>query len=104
MAATHNERSVLRIVRLLESSGAAARSGRGIFFGQLLGMCDHVSFALGAAGFRVFKYVPYGPVMEVVPYLLRRAHENSDVLLGVGKEMRLLRAELARRARARIGI
>jgi proline dehydrogenase len=67
-------------------------------------MCDHVSFSLGAAGFQVFKYVPYGPVMEVVPYLIRRAQENSDVMLGVGKEIKLLKEELARRARIAVGL
>lgn len=60
-------------------------------------MCDHVTLSLGAAGYRVYKYVPYGPVHEVIPYLLRRAEENSDIMGGVGKELRMLRGELRRR-------
>lgn len=66
-------------------------------FGQLLGMCDHVSYTLGAHGYRVYKYVPYGPVQDVVPYLLRRAQENSDVLGSAGREIGNLSRELRRR-------
>jgi proline dehydrogenase len=62
----------------------------GVSFGQLLGMCDHVSFHLGAAGYRSYKYVPYGPVREVMPYLMRRAQENGDMLGRVGHERTLL--------------
>ena len=68
-----------------------------ISFGQLLGMCEYVSFSLGAARISVHKYVPYGPVLEVVPYLIRRAQENSDILGGVGKELRLIQQEISRR-------
>lgn len=66
-------------------------------FGQLLGMCDHVSYTLGSLGYRVYKYVPYGPVQDVVPYLLRRAQENSDVLGSAGREIGNLGRELRRR-------
>jgi proline dehydrogenase len=72
----------------------------GVAFGQLLGMCDHISYSLGALNYKVYKYVPYGPVLEVVPYLIRRAEENSDVLGGVGKELRMLSVELGRRFRS----
>ena len=66
-------------------------------FGQLLGMCDHVTYGLGAQGYDAFKYVPYGPIEEVVPYLIRRVEENSDVMGGVGKERELLTQEMSRR-------
>ena len=100
MAATHNERSVLRLLEVMRARGVESPAqARGVSFGQLLGMCDHVSLSLGAVGYPVFKYVPYGPVLEVVPYLIRRAQENSSLLAGgVAKEIRLLQSEITRRA------
>jgi proline dehydrogenase len=94
MAATHNEASVIKLVTIMKNLGGDTSN---ISFGQLLGMCDYVSFSLGAANISVHKYVPYGPVLEVVPYLIRRAQENSDILGGVGKELRLIQSEISRR-------
>jgi hypothetical protein len=97
MIASHNEASIARVVDRMRALGLDPTTG-GVSFGQLLGMCDHVSLSLGAQRYSVHKYVPYGPVHDVVPYLLRRAQENSDMLGGVGKELRLLRGEILRRA------
>lgn len=99
MVASHNETTVRYTVACMERLGIHPVSG-GVYFGQLLGMCDHISLALGQAGREVNKYLPYGPVHEVVPYLIRRAEENSS-LLGSGAtaaESALIWKELRRRA------
>ena len=69
----------------------------GVSFGQLLGMSDHLSFPLGQNGFRVYKYLPYGNIQDVLPYLLRRAQENSSLLGGAVHERNLLKTEIKRR-------
>lgn len=96
MIASHNEDSVRYVVGRLARLGLTPDDS-GVSFGQLLGMCDHVSFTLGSHGYRVCKYVPYGPVQEVIPYLLRRAQENSDMLGSAGREINFLKTELRRR-------
>jgi proline dehydrogenase len=68
-----------------------------IWFSQLLGMSDHISFNLSKAGYNVCKYVPYGPVRDVMPYLLRRAKENTSVKGQTGRELSLIIKEKARR-------
>ena len=74
---------------------------RRVWFAQLFGMSDNISFNLAKAGFNVAKYVPYGPVKAVMPYLLRRAAENTSVAGQSSRELVLIRKELARRSRAR---
>jgi proline dehydrogenase len=96
MIASHNEDSIRNAVRRMDEL-EIPRSGGGVAFGQLLGMCDHVTYSLGAEGYDAFKYVPYGPIQEVVPYLIRRVEENSDIMGGVGKERELLTDEMSRR-------
>nr|XP_014352499.1 PREDICTED: probable proline dehydrogenase 2 [Latimeria chalumnae] len=73
------------------------KDGGGVCFGQLLGMCDHVSVTLGQAGYAIYKSIPYGPLEDVMPYLVRRAQENQAVLKGIRKERDLLYRELKRR-------
>lgn len=98
MLATHNARSIGRACARMQELGIARGDG-GVFFGQLLGMADACSYSLGASGYRVAKYVPYGPVRLVMPYLVRRAQENSTLLgPGARDELRLIGRELRRRA------
>jgi hydroxyproline dehydrogenase len=97
VVATHNEASVQAAVAVLAALQARPGPASGVFFGQLLGMCDHVSYALAQRGHAVYKYVPYGPIDEVIPYLIRRAQENAAVMAGAAKERRLVRQELRRR-------
>ncbi|XP_019482463.1 PREDICTED: proline dehydrogenase 1, mitochondrial [Hipposideros armiger] len=96
MVASHNEDTVRFTLCRMEELGLHPADCQ-VYFGQLLGMCDQISFPLGQAGFPVYKYVPYGPVMEVLPYLSRRALENSSVMKGAKKERQLLWQELKRR-------
>eukprot|EP00644_Phytophthora_capsici_P007303 jgi/Phyca11/566837/estExt2_Genewise1.C_PHYCAscaffold_220534 len=95
MVASHNEKSVVNTVQQMQDIGISATGG--VYFGQLLGMCDHVSYTLGANAYKVFKYVPYGPIHEVLPYLIRRAQENSGLMSGAQLEMNMLRTEIKRR-------
>lgn len=95
-AGTHNEQSSLRLVELMEEKGLNPKDPR-LFFAQLLGMSDHISFNVAHEGYNVAKYVPYGPVKEVMPYLLRRAQENTSVAGQMGRELGLIVKEKKRR-------
>jgi proline dehydrogenase len=68
-----------------------------VSFSQLLGMSDHISFNLSNSGYKVSKYVPYGPVLTVIPYLTRRAQENSGMAGQMGRELALIEEEIKRR-------
>lgn len=95
-AGTHNENSCMLLVNLMKTNKIAANHDH-IWFSQLLGMSDHISFNLSKAGYNVCKYVPYGPVREVMPYLLRRAKENTSVKGQTGRELSLIIKEKERR-------
>lgn len=96
VAGTHNERSCRHLADLLDKNNIA-HNHEHVFFSQLLGMSDNLSFNLAAAGYNVVKYVPYGPVKAVMPYLFRRAEENTSVAGQMGRELRLINAEKKRR-------
>lgn len=96
MCATHNQRSIELAIESIEKYGID-RTKNTICFGQLYGMSDHLSFNLGRSGYRAYKYVPYGEVHEVIPYLLRRARENSSIAGGAAAELDMIKDELKRR-------
>lgn len=96
MIASHNEDSIRYALKTMERYDIK-RDDDKVFFGQLLGMCDVITYALGSAGYSAYKYVPYGPVEEVIPYLSRRAMENKSLMKGVVSERQLLWKELQRR-------
>lgn len=97
---THNEDSCLLCVKLMEENGIKKDDSR-IWFAQLLGMSDNISYNLANAGFNVAKYVPYGPVEAVMPYLFRRAEENSSIAGQSSREYLLVKKEKARRSKNR---
>ncbi len=95
-AGTHNEKSSLCLVELMNQHGIPKDDQR-VYFAQLLGMSEHISYNLAHAGYNVAKYVPYGPVKEVMPYLIRRAEENTSVAGQTGRELSLIIKEKRRR-------
>jgi len=97
-AGTHNEQSCLYLAGLMEQHGIE-RENKGIWFAQLFGMSDHISFNLAKVGYNVAKYVPYGPIKSVMPYLFRRAAENTSVAGQSSRELTLISKEVARRKR-----
>ena len=95
-AGTHNEESCYLLAQLMAEKGIAKNDER-IFFSQLLGMSDHISFNLAHDKYNVVKYLPYGPIKAVLPYLFRRAQENTSAKGQAGRELRLISKEVARR-------
>lgn len=96
MCGSHNEESNLLLAELMDKNGIAHGDKR-FWFAQLYGMSDNISFNLAKAGYNVAKYVPYGPVKSVMPYLFRRANENTSVAGQSSRELILIRKELKRR-------
>ncbi|CAG0898729.1 unnamed protein product [Cyprideis torosa] len=95
-AGTHNEESCYLIMERMRKKGLP-KNHYGIWFGQLYGMSDHISFNLAAHGYNVAKYLPFGPVRDVMPYLIRRAEENTSVAGQTSRELTLLKKERKRR-------
>eukprot|EP00808_Paulinella_micropora_P028165 g48725.t1 len=92
--ASHNQASVTDCITYLDQHGMSRDH---VYFGQLLGMADHLTFGLGAHGYKAYKYVPYGPLHSVMPYLIRRAIENSNIMGGATRERKLMMGEIRRR-------
>ncbi len=93
---THNENSTYLAMEIMDQKSISKSDDR-IWFGQLFGMSDHISFNLGAEGYNVAKYIPFGPVKDVMPYLIRRAEENTSVAGQTSRELTLLKKEKERR-------
>ena len=93
---THNEESSYLAMDLMHEKDIAINDNR-VWFGQLYGMSDHISFNIAKAGYNVAKYVPFGPVKDVMPYLIRRAEENTSVAGQTSRELNLLKEEKKRR-------
>ena len=93
---THNEASCYLALELMEKYNIT-KLDNNVWFGQLFGMSDHISYNLAAAGYNVAKYIPFGPVKDVMPYLIRRADENTSVAGQTSRELSLLKTERKRR-------
>lgn len=93
---THNELSSYKVIELMKENDIAKNDNR-IWFGQLYGMSDNISYNLAEHGYNVAKYLPFGPVRDVMPYLIRRAEENTSVAGQTSRELNLLKAERNRR-------
>ena len=95
-AGTHNEESSYLLMDLISKSGLDKNDKR-LWFGQLYGMSDHISYNLAVRNYNVAKYLPFGPVRDVMPYLIRRAEENTSVAGQTNRELELLKRERERR-------
>jgi proline dehydrogenase len=95
-AGTHNELSTYYLMDLMEEKGIKSNDNR-IWFGQLYGMSDNISFNLAENGYNVAKYLPFGPVKDVMPYLIRRAEENTSVAGQTSRELEMIKSERKRR-------
>lgn len=95
-AGTHNENSSYKLMEIMNHKGIAKNDFR-VWFGQLYGMSDNISFNLAAEGYNVAKYLPFGPVKDVMPYLIRRAEENTSVAGQTSRELTLIKRERDRR-------
>ncbi|REG99392.1 proline dehydrogenase family protein [Flavobacterium aquicola] len=95
-AGTHNEESTYKLMEIMRTKGISSNDDR-IWFGQLYGMSDNISYNLAANGYNIAKYLPFGPVKDVMPYLIRRAEENTSVAGQTSRELSMIKAERNRR-------
>lgn len=95
-AGTHNESSTMTLIQMMREHNLPNDHPH-IYFSQLYGMSDHISYNLAASGYNVTKYLPYGPVKSVIPYLIRRAEENTSIAGQMGRELSLITEEEKRR-------
>ena len=96
IVASHNEYSNLYATQLMDKRGMAHENDH-VLFSQLYGMSDNITFNLANAGFNASKYLPFGPIKDVIPYLMRRAQENSSVSGQTNREFSLINEEIKRR-------
>lgn len=99
VVASHNENSNQLAAATMDRLGITRNHSR-VHFSQLYGMSDHITFNMAREGFRVSKYLPFGPIREVIPYLMRRAQENTSVSGQTGRELTLIQRELQRRKKS----
>lgn len=99
IAGTHNDESTITLTKLMKKNGLANDDPR-VYFSQLYGMSDHISYNLANQGYNVVKYLPYGPIEDVIPYLIRRAEENTSAAGQTSRELRLIQEELDRRKKS----
>lgn len=95
-AGTHNEESTYKLMEIMKTKGISSNDDR-IWFGQLYGMSDNISYNLASNGYNIAKYLPFGPVKDVMPYLIRRAEENTSVAGQTSRELSMIKAERNRR-------
>jgi proline dehydrogenase len=95
-AGTHNELSTYKLIELMKKNKISTNDNR-IWFGQLYGMSDNISYNLASNGYNIAKYLPFGPVKDVMPYLIRRAEENTSVAGQTSRELSMIKAERNRR-------
>jgi proline dehydrogenase len=95
-AGTHNEESTYSLMEKMKAKGISSKDDR-IWFGQLYGMSDNISYNLADNNYNVAKYLPFGPVKDVMPYLIRRAEENTSVAGQTSRELGLIKTERKRR-------
>jgi proline dehydrogenase len=96
---SHNEESMIQAINLMDLYKIKPNDDR-VWFSQLLGMSDYISFVLSEEGYNVVKFVPFGPMNKLIPYLARRAEENTAIAGQTLRELTRLRSELKRRSLA----